>query len=93
MWPVAVQELAALPGQAVETPSVDDVVPLHKGGSAAEQALWRSDFFRDCMAPKVATFKVVHCHSLVNCMKALPYRWIWYKLLCHILRCLVALQL
>ena len=60
------QELAALPGQAVETPSVDDVIPLNKGGSggaAAEQALWRSDFFRDCMAPKVATFKAHRVYS------------------------------
>ncbi len=53
---MAVQELAALPGQAVETPGVDDVVPL-SASAAAEQALWRSDFFRDCMAPKVVTFK------------------------------------
>ncbi|KAK9836342.1 hypothetical protein WJX81_007050 [Elliptochloris bilobata] len=54
-------ELAALPGPAVETPGMDDVFPLNKGGggaAGAEEVLWRSDFFRDCTAPRVATFKV-----------------------------------
>lgn len=57
MWHMAAQELAALPGQAVETPGVDDVTPL-SASVAAEQTLWSSDFWRDCMAPKVVTFKV-----------------------------------
>ena len=46
-----------MPGQAVETPGVDDVTPLGRS-AAAEQTLWSSDFWRDCMAPKIVTFKV-----------------------------------
>ena len=55
-----VQELAALPGKVVEAPGVDDVIALSGGGAAAaaEQTLWRSDFFTQCMAPKLAVFKV-----------------------------------
>ena len=36
---------------------MDDVTPL-SSSAAAEQTLWSSDFWRDCMAPKIVTFKV-----------------------------------
>ena len=29
-----------------------------EGSHAAEQQLWKHEFFRDCLAPKVANFKV-----------------------------------
>ena len=38
---------------------MDDVTPL-SSSAAAEQTLWSSDFWRDCMAPKIVTFKVIY---------------------------------
>ena len=39
---------------------MDDVIALSGGdaAAAAEQTLWRSDFFTQCMATKLAMFKV-----------------------------------
>ena len=68
---MAAQELAALPGEAVETLGVDEVTPL-PGAAGADQALWRSDFWRDCMAPKVVTFKVAHSCPFFG---AVPFAW------------------
>ncbi len=49
-----------MPGKVVEAPGVDDVISLSGGdaAAAAEQTLWRSDFFTQCMATKLAMFKV-----------------------------------
>ncbi len=55
----ASQELAALPGRAVELPAADDVIPLSSGDTQAMDTLRRSDFFRECMAPRTASFKVL----------------------------------
>lgn len=50
-----------------------EVAPAKQEGNgesnyAAEEQLWRHEFFRDCMAPKQANFKVrpLHLHSIVN---------------------------
>jgi len=42
----------------VELPAADDVVPLSAGNTQAADTLRRSDFFRECMAPRTASFKV-----------------------------------
>ena len=35
-----------------------------QGNYAAEQQLWKHEFFRECLAPKVANFKVWSCYML-----------------------------
>lgn len=58
-WGAGAQELDALPGEEVKAAAVDAVVPFTSNNPVAEQALWRSDFFTQCTAPREAVYKVL----------------------------------